>query len=205
MTPCQQNPDHDGIVSFMPKKVVELFQDGPVVLSRTRHSDQRGSFEMIFEDAAIREIYPQFPILLQINALWATFGALRGVHAASQIHNHWKLVTCVYGSVREGVVDLRMESSSFGKMESIDMSENEPATLVIPPGFGHAVQGLSKQSLVVYGTNVEYANNREFEINPTDTNWEKFWEKPVVLSERDKSAPSFEEFIKSNKLEEENK
>lgn len=205
MTPCQQNPYHDGIVSLMTEKVVELFKDGPVVLSRLRHSDQRGSFEMIFEDAAIREIYPQFPVILQVNALWASSGALRGVHAASRKCNHWKVVTCVYGSVREGVIDLRKESSSFGKMESIDISEADLLTLVIPPGFGHAVQGLSKQSLVIYGTNIEYANNKEFEINPTDSSWEKIWEKPIVLSERDKSAPSFQDFVRSNKLDEENK
>jgi dTDP-4-dehydrorhamnose 3,5-epimerase len=80
-------------------------------------------------------------------------------------------------------------------MKSIDMSDDRPTTLVIPPGFGHAVQGLSQRSLVVYGTNVEYANNKEFEINPLDSNWINHWKEPVILSERDRLAPSFDEFL----------
>jgi dTDP-4-dehydrorhamnose 3,5-epimerase-like enzyme len=55
-------------------------------------------------------------------------------------------------------------------LRTIDLFADEPATLIIPPGFGHAVQGLSAESLVVYGTNVEYANNKEFEINPISSN-----------------------------------
>jgi dTDP-4-dehydrorhamnose 3,5-epimerase len=184
-------------------EVEQLFQNGPVVFTRNKFSDHRGSFEMIFEDSALREIYPQFPALLQVNALWANYGALRGVHAAARSQNHWKVVSCVAGAVREAVVDLRRESASFGKMRSVDISEDTPATLVIPPGFGHAVQGLSKQSLVVYGTNIEYANNKEFEINPTDLDWVQSWEKPIILSERDRLAPSLEAFLESNSLKEE--
>ena len=195
MTSCQQNSYHDGIVSGMPKEVDELFLNGPVVLTRERFIDHRGSFEMIFEDSLIRATYPHLPALLQVNALWANYGALRGVHAAARNRNHWKIVTCVFGAVREAVVDLRSESASFGEMKSIDMSDDRPTTLVIPPGFGHAVQGLSQRSLVVYGTNVEYANNKEFEINPLDSNWINHWKEPVILSERDRLAPSFDEFL----------
>ena len=182
----------------MPKEVEELFNNGPVVLPREKYLDHRGSFEMIFEDSAVREIYPEFPKLLQVNALWANYGAIRGVHAAAKRENHWKVVTCVFGSVREAVVDLRTGSASFGEMRSLDISELEPSTLVIPPGFGHAVQSLSQRSLVVYGTNVEYENNREFEINPMDEKWIEYWNEPIILSERDRLAPSLNEFLRSS-------
>jgi dTDP-4-dehydrorhamnose 3,5-epimerase len=164
MPPCQQNSYHGGIVSVMSKEVKELFENGPVVLYREKFTDHRGSFEMIFQNTELRRNFPQIPELLQINAIWAHRGALRGVHAAPLRENHWKVLTCVLGSVRDAVVDLRSKSASFGELRTIDLSTDEPATLIIPPGFGHAVQGLSAESLVVYGTNVEYANNKEYEI-----------------------------------------
>jgi hypothetical protein len=158
---------------------------------------------MIFEDTQFRTVYPEFPKLLQINALWANCGALRGVHAALRSENHWKVVTCVYGSVRDAVVDLRPGSPSFGEMRAIDIKDAAPMTLVIPPGFGHAVQGLTKKSLVVYGTNVEYVNNKEFEINPLSNDWERTWSQPIILSARDQSAPVMSDFLKLNILKEE--
>lgn len=194
MSSCEQNSYHGGIVSVMSKEVKELFENGPVVLSREKFIDDRGSFEMIFENTELRRCFPQIPELLQINAIWAHGGALRGVHAAPLSENHWKVITCVLGSVRDAVVDLRAKSASFGELRTVDILADEPRTLIIPPGFGHAVQGLSPESLVVYGTNVEYANNKEFEINPLNSTWVDNWKKPMILSKRDELAPSFTEF-----------
>ena len=187
----------------MPKEVKELFENGPVVLPREKFVDDRGSFEMIFENTELRRCFPQIPELLQINAIWAHGGALRGVHAAPFSENHWKVIACVLGSVRDAVVDLRAKSASFGELRTVDILADEPGTLIIPPGFGHAVQGLSPESLVVYGTNVEYANNKEFEINPLNSTWVDNWKKPIILSKRDELAPSFTEFQQRSILSEE--
>jgi dTDP-4-dehydrorhamnose 3,5-epimerase len=187
----------------MPKEVKELFEDGPVVLFRKKFVDQRGSFEMIFQNTEFQKVFPQIPELVQTNAIWALRGALRGVHSAPLRENHWKVVTCVHGSVRDAVVDLRAKSPSFGELRTIDILADAPATLIIPPGFGHAVQGLSPESIVVYGSNVEYSNNKEFEINPINPRWVENWRKPIILSARDELAPSFAEFQRRSDLNEE--
>ena len=69
------------------------------------------------------------------------------------------------------------------------IGEKSGLSLVIPPGFGHAVQSLTEDSLTIYGTNIEYKNNAEFEVNPIDGNWSLNWIQPTIVSDRDRMAP----------------
>jgi dTDP-4-dehydrorhamnose 3,5-epimerase len=166
----------------------------PFILKRSIFADERGSLEMIFEIEKIVQKTGISTILSQVNLIAGRKNSLRGFHASPAIYNHWKFVTCVKGVVRDAVLDVRRDSQTFGRYEAIELSGNDRATLVIPPGFAHGVQSLTENSLTIYATNIPYRLNAEFEINPIGHHFEKLWTDSPILSERDLNAPSWEEF-----------
>ena len=169
------------------------FERGPKLFQRQVFLDDRGSFEMLFQETIFRAHFHDFPQIRQINGIRAKRGALRGFHASKINVNHWKVVTCVKGKVLDAMIDLRTESSSFGKVRFAEIDEKSGLSLVIPPGFGHAVQSLTEDSLTIYGTNIEYENNEEFEVNPIAGDWSPNWIQPTILSDRDRMAPNLSE------------
>lgn len=177
--------------------IVTLSQiaDGPVIFEREKFFDARGSFEMVFQIEEMKQIFPDLPEMIQFNLLNGVMGSLRGFHGASIEKNHWKILTCAKGVVKDAVLDLRKESLTFGKIALIEISADSKKTLVIPPGFAHGVQSLTENSLTIYGTNIPYRLNNEFEINPLSGNWFQLWENPVILSKRDSNAPLWVNYL----------
>lgn len=154
---------------------------------------------MLFEENKIKEYFPDFPGIIQTNLVWSFRGALRGFHGAKSDAKHWKILTCIDGTVCDALLDLRSNSRTFGEIRICDFNSKKGAVLIIPPGFAHAVQGISAKSLIVYGTNVEFKDNQEFEINPLSPEFEISWKEPIILSNRDSLAPNLSDWLKSRK------
>ena len=170
---------------------------GPSVFRNEVHSDQRGAFEMLVQDSKLREHFPSLPSVKQINLITGRQNSLRGFHATLSEQQHWKIVTCVKGRVRDAVLDLRVTEPTFGQISFLDIDAEDHKIVVIPPGFGHAVQSLTSHSLNIYATNIEYKDNKEFEIFPFDESWENIWSEKYILSKRDTSAPKFGDLIRN--------
>ena len=179
----------------MPSIPSAIFENGPKIFCRDLYNDSRGGFEMIIEMEKIRQDFPDIPDLQQVNAIHGVAKALRGFHASQIVDNHWKLVTCIRGSVRDAMLDLRFNSPTFGQVQIVEMDAGEGIMAVIPPGFGHAVQSLSGDSITIYATNIPYVRNREFSINPLSEPWISYWDEGAVISQRDIESPSWEFFM----------
>lgn len=121
---------------------------------------------------------------------------LRGLHI--QIKNSQaKLITVSYGKIFDVVVDLRIKSRTFGKIFTINMSDQSNFSLFIPKGFAHGFQCLSNHC-VVYYKNSEYQdvkNAKTLNWNNKDLNIKWPFKKPI-LSTKDKSGLSFKEIKK---------
>ena len=150
---------------------------------------------MVYEKLRILEKYPNLPDLLQINVITGVQYSVRGFHGSREENNHWKVVTCLQGEIKDFILDLRVNSETFGEVAEIEINEGDHKLLVIPPGFAHAVQSLSDHTLCVYATNIPYRNNKEFSISPLDPKWKTLWGDNIILSDRDKKAPLFANYI----------
>ncbi|AZG16389.1 MULTISPECIES: dTDP-4-dehydrorhamnose 3,5-epimerase family protein [Cupriavidus] len=64
-------------------------------------------------------------------------GVIRGMHFQRPPHDHAKLVSCLTGRARDGLVDLRRGSPTFGRSLSLMLSADVPAMLYIPRGIAH--------------------------------------------------------------------
>lgn len=172
---------------------------GPKIFKRQKFLDSRGSFEMAIEFDSIKSGFPDVPSIAQVNILTNKKGALRGFHGAEETDNHWKIVTTIKGAVREAFLDLRRKSNTYGKVSFVNMDQDSYLTIVIPPGFAHAVQALEDSTIIMYATNLTYKNNKEKLFHPISSVWDDLWVKPVIISEKDKNA-SFFNFDPKNNL-----
>lgn len=180
---------------------INNFIDGPMLVKLNKNSDQRGSFTEVYNFQFFKSFHPKIPrSFLQNNLIEAKLNALRGFHGAHESDNHWKIVTCVDGSVIDAYLDIRVSSETFGKIGFTVLNSSELQTVIIPPGFAHAMQSTSKLSKVLYLTNKAYKDQREIDINPFEGLPRSFWLQRPILSQRDMYAKSFAILIENGDL-----
>ena len=62
-----------------------------------------------------------------------------------------KQVSVIKGRIFDLVVDLWINSKTYGKKFSIILSDKNSTSLFIPAGFAHGFCGLDKDNIVLYG------------------------------------------------------
>jgi len=179
----------------MKMKVDNLSLSGVWIGTPSTFSDERGIFFEWFKKDIFSEQTSFCFNLLQANCSISRKGVIRGIHFAKNPPGQAKYVTCLSGEVFDVVVDLRPESPTFGKWESILLKSTEPKIVYIPSGIGHGFMSLEENSVFVYLCDQKYNPENEFDINPFDKDLGIDWpsKSEIVLSEKDKLAPSFSE------------
>lgn len=165
---------------------------GCVILKRDVICDERGRFIKIFradEFAAIGlpVVYAEEYFSVSRERV------LRGMHLQTPPHEHFKLVCCLAGRIRDVLVDLRVGSPQFGSHFSVDLDASSGCVVAIPPGVAHGFCVLGGDAVVAYKVTSPYAPE-----NDTGVRWNSFgcsWplEDPMV-SQRDSLLPSLRDF-----------
>ena len=128
---------------------------------------------------------------------------MRGIHYSLAEGGQAKWVTCVSGSIRDVIVDIRPSSPTYGKSVVVELSSASGNAVFIGEGLGHAFVSLEDNSTVAYLVSSPFSPAEEFEINPLDSEIGIEWGLPVGelrLSPKDAAAPSLAERMKSGKL-----
>jgi dTDP-4-dehydrorhamnose 3,5-epimerase len=150
--------------------------------------DHRGSFreqyrQNVFSSAGIDDIF------VQDNISISKRGVLRGLHyQVDQAQS--KLVTVLKGSIVDIAVDLRIDSSTFGKYVSVLLSDQNKEMLYIPIGFAHGFQALEDDTVVSYKCSDYYLQSGERSLLWSDPQVGIQW--PVqepILSDKDNQCP----------------
>jgi dTDP-4-dehydrorhamnose 3,5-epimerase len=68
---------------------------------------------------------------------------IRGIHFSKRSNPQFKIVKCVAGKILDVVIDLRMESPTFGKIDTFELDSKDSQSILISDGFGHGFQVLS--------------------------------------------------------------
>ncbi|NDO80330.1 dTDP-4-dehydrorhamnose 3,5-epimerase [Citrobacter sp. NCU1] len=150
--------------------------------------DDRGFFfesfsQKIFEEAVGRKVD-----FVQDNHSKSSKGVLRGLHYQKAPHAQGKLVRCVVGEVFDVAVDIRKDSTTFGKWVGENLSAENKRQLWIPEGFAHGFFVLSETAEFVYKTTNYYHQQSDCGIRWDDPNISIEWGNTgnVILSEKDK-------------------
>lgn len=108
---------------------------------------------------------------------------LRGLHGDDL---RFKLITCVSGKIFFVVLNADTESPSFGEWISIELSEENRRSILVPPQHASGYLVLTEGAIVHYKQSGSYEPSRQFAYKWNDPRFNIRWpiEKPI-LSERD--------------------
>jgi dTDP-4-dehydrorhamnose 3,5-epimerase len=159
--------------------------EGAELISTHSFSDNRGTFTK-FQD--IHKFH------INLNSLAFSTneraGTIRGLHFQVEPFAEEKIVTCIQGSVFDVLVDLRANSTTFGKWASYELDSRKSVQLYIPKGVAHGFQTLVPNSIIQYCLSSVYSPDSSYVINPLG-DLDIFWPiQEITISERDSSGIS---------------
>lgn len=157
--------------------------------------DERGFFMRTFDHEIMKNQGLSYNWLQENHSQSIKKGIIRGLHFQFPPYSETKLVRCTRGSIQDVFVDLRKDSPTFGKWDSIILSESRKNMALIPRGFAHGFCTLEDTCEVLYKVDNYY--NKEFECgliwNDPDLEIEWFHKDPQV-SDKDQKNLLFRDF-----------
>ena len=166
--------------------IIETPLPGVIIIEPKVFGDPRG----FFMETWARERYCAAGIsqeFVQDNMSSSTRGTLRGLHFQHP-QGQGKLVQALAGAIFDVVVDIRVDSPSFGQWFGTELNADERKQLYIPPGFAHGFCVLSKAALFSYKCTDYYNPQNEGGIQWNDPDIGIDWplEGQPILSDRDR-------------------
>ena len=133
--------------------------DGLAVITPNVHRDERGYFVETWNSREMKEAGLDVDFV-QDNQSMSEKGVLRGLHFQKQ-YPQCKLVRAVRGEVFDVAVDLRKNSSTYGKWYGVILSDQNMKQFLIPEGFAHGFLVLSDVAEFCYKVNDFWHPNDE--------------------------------------------
>jgi len=167
-------------------------------------SDDRGFFREWFKSEDFEKATGKKFLIEQANISLSSRGTVRGIHYSTAPRGQAKWVTCVAGSIRDVIVDIRPESNTYGKWVAIELSGDSGKAVYISEGLGHGFIALEENTAVAYLGSTPFLPSHEFEINPLDEALGITWGmnlSELKLSKKDMNAPNLAEILTLGKLE----
>ena len=167
---------------------------GAVEVTPQQHGDPRGLFAEWYRfDLLAAEV--GHPLrLAQGNLSVSARGVVRGIHYADVPPGQAKYVTCTRGAVLDVVVDLRVDSRTFGQWDAVRLDDVDRRAIYIGEGLGHGFCALTDDATLTYLCSETYNPQAEHAVHPLDKDLGIQW--PVdspTLSARDAAAPTLRE------------
>jgi dTDP-4-dehydrorhamnose 3,5-epimerase len=101
-----------------------------------------------------------------------------------------KLVRCTKGAIFDVVLDLRMNSSSYGCWYGVELSADNGRMLFLPEGCAHGYQTLAADTEMYYMTSAFYTPGAANGVRFNDPAFSIKWPLAVTLvSEQDRNWP----------------
>ena len=171
-------------------------------LDIVEHFDSRGSFAEVISKRLLINHQLGFFEFAQLNFSVSQRNTFRGIHFSKSARPQHKLVMCLEGSISDFIVDIRIGSPTYGKVDKFELSSKAREVIFIPSGCGHGFLAREDKSVVLYAQSSEYSPSEEFEISALDESLRLNIEDidNLILSEKDRVAPNLETLRSNNFL-----
>ena len=185
-------------------KIIETNFKDLLIIELDKYIDERG----FFTERYSFDKFLQFGLsdkFVQDNFSRSKSNVIRGLHYQYD-QPQGKLVGCTRGLIIDVVIDIRVNSKTFGQHFSIELSDENNRLLWIPAGFAHGfcVPDNVAVADVMYKVNSNYNPAGEGGILWNDEkvaiNWGKYGVKEPVVSPKDQILLSFEAYQKNPKF-----
>ena len=158
--------------------------------------DSRGYFFESYNQNLFTKNLGDFNFI-QDNESKSPKGVLRGFHFQKPPFEQAKLVRCIEGEVLDVALDLRKNSSTYGKYEKVILSGDNKKQFFIPKGFAHAFLVLSETAIFSYKVDNIYAPQYDSGIIWNDPSLLIDWgidDSKLIISEKDKNLDMLKNF-----------
>ncbi|WP_299054246.1 dTDP-4-dehydrorhamnose 3,5-epimerase [uncultured Polaribacter sp.] len=175
-------------------KVTETHLKGCFIIEPTIFGDQRGNFFEVFNQIIFEAKTGLSLHFVQDNQSISQRGVLRGLHLQKGEYAQAKLVRVIQGKVLDVVVDVRVNSPTYGQHFSIELSGENNKQLFVPRGFLHGFATLEDATIFSYKCDNYYNKESESGVIYNDKDLNVDWqlnEDEVLLSEKDEKLPLF--------------
>ena len=181
----------------------ELSIEGAYLATHRVFPDERGLFREWFKAEEISTVDKAFSVQ-QANYSKSKQWVIRGIHYSLAPEGQSKVVTCASGAIVDVLIDLRLDSPTYLKVEFIELTEDSGSVVFIPSGVGHGFIVESESASVVYLTSSGYSPEFEKAICPTDPALGIKWPLPIgqigTISKADTEAPTLLQARESGNL-----
>lgn len=117
---------------------------------------------------------------------------LRGFHCQLPPYGENKIISCIKGAIFDVVVDLRVDSDSYLRWESFELTEENRLSLYVPKGCANAYLTLQDNSWIFYYHSEFYAPIAEAGIRYNDPLFKFEWPaEPKIISDKDLNLSDF--------------
>jgi dTDP-4-dehydrorhamnose 3,5-epimerase len=172
------------------------------ILEPDRFGDERGYFSPYFIADNLKEL--GFKKVVQANRSKSAKGVVRGLHFQKNPKCQAKIVEVIKGRAIDVVVDIRVDSKTYGKYTYVLLTNSNNRQLFVPRGFAHGFISLEDDTIFQYLIDNDYAPAKEAGIlwNDPDLHipWTKLFKEngitEPILSAKDQVHPK----LKDNKV-----
>jgi dTDP-4-dehydrorhamnose 3,5-epimerase len=174
-------------------EIIKTSIEGLVIIQPKVFKDERGYFMESFKESFIKENFPDIHFI-QDNESRSTYGVLRGLHFQKPPFEQTKLVRVIDGEVLDVAVDLRKNSPTYGKWESIVLTGENKKQFFIPKGFAHGFITISKEAVFSYKVDNPYSKDYESGVIFNDSSLSIKWgisQSEIIVSPKDTKLKSF--------------
>ncbi len=163
-------------------KIIDEALNGLVVFEPKMFNDERGFF---FESYRKEKFYSSTGInneFVQDNHSFSKKNVIRGLHFQSPPFAQGKLVRVIKGAAYDIVVDIRKNSSTYGKHYGIELNESNNFLFWVPVGFAHGFAALTDETVFLYKCTAKYSKEHEVTLQFNDPSLQLDWKvsNPIV-------------------------
>jgi len=175
-------------------KVTETRLQGVYVVEPQVFGDARGWFTESWSEKKLAAAGIKVDFVQDNHSYSAQKGTLRGLHYQLNPMCQAKMLRCTRGKIFDVAVDIRKGSPQYGQWVGVELSAENHKQLFIPRGFAHGFITLVDDVEVQYKADNYYAPECDGNIRWDDPDIGVEWPlEPVILSDKDKTAPLLKE------------
>ncbi len=172
---------------------IRTFQiEGPLLVEPRRVHDLRGFSSTVYaaQEFASQGVETRF---VEDHVVLSTAsGTVRGLHFQTPPHAQARLIRVIRGAIFAAAVDLRAESTCYGRSVSAELTAESGLQLYIPEGFAHGYATLRPLTEISCRTSSPRAPGHEAGIFWDDPALRIYWpvtSEEAVMSPEDKALP----------------
>jgi dTDP-4-dehydrorhamnose 3,5-epimerase len=168
----------------------ELPLKGAYTIDLDKREDDRGFFARYWCKNEFAKFGLDTNIVQINNSLSKTKGTIRGLHFQRPPKAETKIIRCFKGSIWDVIIDIRLDSPTYGEWYGYELNEENRTMMYVPKGFAHGFQTLVDDVELLYLHSEFYSKNNEAGLFYNDEDIAIDWPLSVTeITSRDKSHP----------------